>query len=360
MTSSTKSINRVRDDAIEASRIVGAVLGAKALLILLVGIALIPISLSIPLLSANLGYVGIAFVACAINSLVPDYVFMGYERMSIMTIRYIVCKTIGLALTFALVSEPSDLLAVPAIDVLCAVMAVIWTFLGMRHKFGVGVKIPAPHKAIVEFKNSSRVFVANFSTTLFNSFTTLVIGIVFGATEVAYWSLASTVISSVQALYSPIFNSLYVYMISQLDLMHYKRIVIKGTIAAVSISFIIALFSCPIMWILGGTEYLEGSEIIATTSPVIALSFFSIALGWPLLGAFGFEKCVMRSSLVAGLFTVFAVSCIALVGIQSLMVFAFVRCASEAVLVVARGGEAVKLRREIEAKSKLYNTGTKS
>lgn len=355
MTSATKSISRTRNNIGRASLVVGAVVEAKLLLVLIVGIALVPISMAIPLLSENQSYFAIAYASCAINSLVPDYVFMGYERMSIMTIRYVVCKAVGLVLTFAFIHSPSDLLLVPIIDVVSSIMAVVWTYYGMKRQFGIGVKFPSLSQGVDEFKRSSEVFVANFSTTLFNSYTTLVIGVVFGAVDVAYWSLASTVVSSVQSLYSPIFNSLYVYMISQLDISYYKKIFIKGALAAVGIAFITAIFSRPIMWVLGGDSYLDGAGIIAFTSPVIALSFCTIGLGWPLLGAFGFESGVMKSSLIAGLFTVIAVSGAALLGIQSLAIYAVIRCASEAVLAIARGVVAVSHRREIKARGEKTN-----
>lgn len=355
MTSATKSISRTRNNNGRASLVVGAVVEAKLLLVFIVGIALVPISMAIPLLSENQSYVAVAYASCAINSLVPDYVFMGFERMSIMTIRYVVCKAVGLVLTFAFIHSPSDLLLVPIIDVVSSIMAVVWTYFGMKRQFGIGVKFPSLSQGVDEFKRSSEVFVANFSTTLFNSYTTLVIGVVFGAVDVAYWSLASTVVSSVQSLYSPIFNSLYVYMISQLDISYYKKIFIKGALAAVGIAFVTAIFSRPIMWVLGGDSYLDGAGIIAFTSPVIALSYCTIGLGWPLLGAFGFESGVMKSSLIAGLFTVIAVSGAALLGVQSLAIYAVIRCASEAVLAIARGVVAVSHHREIKARGEKAN-----
>lgn len=347
MTSATKSISRVREDVDEASRIVGAVIEAKLLLTIVVGIVLVPVTTAIPLLNGNRIYVAIAFAACAINSFVPDFVFMGYERMSIMTVRYVVCKSVGMLLTFIFIRSPSGLLLVPTIDVITSILAVVWTFFGMKSQFGVGIKLPSFSRGMAEFKKSSEVFVANFSTTLFNSFTTLVIGVIFNATEVAYWSLASTVVSSIQSLYSPLFNSLYVYMISQFDLVHYKRIMMRGLLVAVAVSAAVAVFSRPIMLVLGGEGYLDGAGVVTVTSPVIALSFCTVGLGWPLLGAFGFEREVMRSSLIAGIFTVVAVLLAALLDAHSLMVFAVIRCISEAIISAARGLMAAKHADEI-------------
>ena len=144
------------------------------------------------------------------------------------------------------------------------------------------------------------------------------IGVIFNASEVAIWSLATTVVSVVQSLYSPIFNSLYVYMVSQLDVSHFKKIVVRGVVLAAILSVGVAVCGRPIMWVMGGEGYLYGSYLIALVSPVIFLSFFSIALGWPLLGAFGFEKNVTASTLFSGVFTLVAVSAVGLSGFHSL------------------------------------------
>lgn len=344
MTSATKSVSEVRDDSEEVSRTVGAVLQAKVMLFALVAIALVPISANIPLLRENPCYVAVAFMAVSFNSFVPDFVFMGYECMSIMTVRYVASKIIGLLLTFALVRSPDDLLFVPVIDVVTSGIAVIWTFAGMRRRFGVGVKFAPLSQSWKELKGSSVVFVANFSTTLFNSYTTLVIGVVINASEVAVWSIATTVVSVAQSLYSPVFNSLYVYMVSQLDVSYFKKVVVRGAVFSIVLSVSVAAFSYPIMWIMGGEEYLFGSYLIALVSPVISLSFFSVAFGWSMLGAFGFERDVTSSTLFAGAFTFVAVTVAGLSGIQSLVLFAGVRCASEAVLAVGRG-LAVRRRR---------------
>ncbi|WP_417133790.1 oligosaccharide flippase family protein [Rubneribacter badeniensis] len=347
MTSATKSVSRARDDNEKVARTIGAVLQGKAILLVAVAAALVPIGAGIPLLRENPHYTVIAFVAAALNSLVPDFVFMGYERMSVMTVRYVVSKTVGLLLTFALVRSPDDLLIVPAIDVVTSGIAVVWTFAGMRRRFGVKVKLAPLRQSWEELKSSSVVFVANFSTTLFNSYTTLVIGVIFNASEVAIWSLATTVVSVVQSLYSPIFNSLYVYMVSQLDVSHFKKIVVRGVVLAAILSVGVAVCGRPIMWVMGGEGYLYGSYLIALVSPVIFLSFFSIALGWPLLGAFGFEKNVTASTLFSGVFTLVAVSAVGLSGFHSLALFAFVRCASEMALVLGRVGAAWKRRKDI-------------
>lgn len=349
MISATKRISESRGNTQSQSLIVGGVLESKLLLVCIVGSALTLLSFVIPLLGENALYVAIAFAAIVINSLLPDYVFMGHENMTIMTVRYVVAKGTGLVLTFVLVRSPADLLLVPAIDVFTSVIAVTWTFVGMKRRLGVSVRFPRFSEGLRELKVSWVVFASIFCTTLFNGYTTLAIGIIFGGSEeVALWSLSVTVVSVVQSLYSPVFNSLYAYMISRHDVSYFRKILIIGSAAAALLTVVVAVFARPILLVLGGESYLGGTGLIVLTAPVVFFSFYSIAFGWPILGAYGFEKDVTISTVAAGVFTIASVTAIGFLGINSLAAFAIARCISEMILAFGRGVCVIKHWSEIQ------------
>ena len=102
MQSATKKIAENREDKRQAGLITGAVLEAKVILIMLAGVFLCILTLAIPLLNENKLYVAISYVAISLNSLLPDFVFMGYETMGILTSRYVVSK-----LSLIHISEPT-------------------------------------------------------------------------------------------------------------------------------------------------------------------------------------------------------------------------------------------------------------
>lgn len=341
MQSATKKIAENREDKRQAGLITGAVLEAKVILIMLAGVFLCILTLAIPLLNENKLYVAISYVAISLNSLLPDFVFMGYETMEILTSRYVVSKGIGLILTFALVHSESDLLLVPLIDVGTSVIALIQTYFGLKRITGVRISFPCIGAGVQELKESAVYFVSNFSSTLFNSYTTIAIGIFFkNPADVALWSLSMTVVSTIQALYSPIYNSLYAYMVARKRLLLFKRVVHAGLIGATTLSVLVVVFSELLMRILGGEGYAHGSYLISMMAPVIWLSFFSLVFGWPLLGAFGFTKHVTYTTIASGILSVFAITAVGLSGYGTLAAMAVVRCLTEALLCCSRVGIA--------------------
>ena len=70
-----------------------------------------------------------------------------------------------------------------------------------------------------------------------------------------------TVVSTIQALYSPIYNSLYAYMVARKRLLLFKRVVHAGLIGATTLSVLVVVFSELLMRILGGEGYAHGSYL---------------------------------------------------------------------------------------------------
>ena len=348
MQTATKKVAERRDDRRSVEEAIGAVIWAKIFLSLAVCLGVFLLTWAVPLLRENAVYVGIALFGTVLNSFVPDFVFMGYEDMRIITLRYVVAKGFGALLIFALVRSPEDLLVVPAIDALTSGVAVIWSYLGTKRTFGVGVRMPSLKAGWDELKESALVAASNLSSTFFNSYTAVAVGIILsGPYDVAIWSLASTVVSACQSLFTPVYNSLYAYMVANRGLMLFKKIVSVGIAGSIIARAGLAALSEPVILLLGGAEYAQGSYLISLMTPVVWLSFLSLMFGWPLLGAFGFIKEVTATTVCSGVFNVVAVTLIGLFGFGTLAALATVRCATEAVLACSRMGVSLAKRHEI-------------
>ena len=123
----TKSIaeaTSLEDERDETS----AICDSRFILCGLGAIALVPITLALPLMAANPIYVAIAFVGTCFKALLPDYVFRGQEDMGIITVRYVVSHAIAIALMFVLVKAPEDLLWVAVLETLASLIALVWSW----------------------------------------------------------------------------------------------------------------------------------------------------------------------------------------------------------------------------------------
>ncbi len=335
--SATKDIVEVRNDRDAVNKIVGSVFIAKGLLSLVILLCLAMLIKVIPLLNENWLYTLIAFIAVILTSYMPDYIFMAYEKMGIITKRFIVSKVVGVILLFIFVHDSSDLLLVPLCDVISSVIAITWSIFCMYRDYGI-IPMRAPFKsAFSSLKRSTIYFTTNFSSTLFNSFTTLSLGIFFkDNVGLAYWGIAISAISAVQSLYTPISNSLYPYMLSKRDLAFFRRGLALSLLPVLIGSILFFNLSELIMTLLGGREYVNGTAILQGMSPILFFSFYSIMLGWPSLGTVGLEKELAVTAYIAGAFNVISILILGISGNATFVSFALVRSIAELLLCLSR------------------------
>ena len=333
----TKEVSAVRNNIKEVSRIVGQITYARLIVAIFMLFVVLIASQFIDILRENLFFTILFYIGIVLNSLLPDFVFQSFENMRPLTVRYLLTKLLSIAFILALVRKPDDLVLLSVVNVLCGIVSYVWTISCMNKMFSINTDWSATFGIVKQLKNSSMYCLSELSGSLFSGFITIMIGIIFDdKNEVSYWSIAITVIGAVQALYSPITNSLYPHMINCRDLRFALRlgvicapILIIGTILFIVLSdFIVS--------IIGGAEYAPAAKVLVWLSPILPVSFYSIFIGWPILGALGQVKKLTMSVFVSGFVNVFLICIIASLNVSSLAVICFIRCLIECLLLVLR------------------------
>lgn len=341
--SGTKEIART-ESIEEENRVVGGVTEARLMLGGATAVAVFVVALFIPITRENLLYTMLAYIAVFGKALAPDFVFQGHEDMGPITTRYLVSKGVSTALTFVLVHSIADLLWIPVLDILSSAVALTWSFAAARRRFGSQIAWVPLHGAIVELRTSGLYCFSNMASVVFSGFTTLLIGIVVNdRAMVSYWSLAMTSVSAVQSLYTPITNSLYPHMVRGGDYNFAKRLALMGLPVVGIGTTAFALLSDVVMLVLGGSDYQEGSWVIAAVSPVLFFSFFGMLFGWPVLGAAGKVAEVTKTTVGSALFCIVTLLLVTGLGVATMPIICGIRCATEAVLCVSRMWYARKL-----------------
>lgn len=335
--SGAKRIVACRASSTGFDDVVGAITQARLILIVICEIIFIVISLNIKILSDNLLYVQFAYIAVALKGLMPDFVFQGMEDMTPITTRYVISKGISTALTFVVVRSADDLLWIPVLDILSSVIALAWSALSMHRKFGIGMRRASLPVTWGYFKESAIYFVSNAAAILLSGFSTIVIGIIAtDPADIAFWSLSITILSAIQALYSPIMDSLYPHMINGFDaglISKFVRLAIPSVTAGTLLFVVLAR---PIILVAGGPGYLGSVDALRLLSPVLFFSFFGKLYGWPVLGALGYVKELTMSTFITAGFNIIAVIVMLMTGNTSIMVFCIVRDITEVLMFLLR------------------------
>ncbi|WEV59330.1 oligosaccharide flippase family protein [Bifidobacterium sp. ESL0728] len=299
------------------------------------------------ILKENILYVIIAYLGICFKASLPDFVFQGLEDMGIITQRFVGSQTVSTLLIFALIHKPSDLLLVPIFEGVASLIAFIWSWDNV-------IRVRSIHFTKVKFdfiwsvfKESTIFFLSDAATTVFNAFTTMMIGAyVTDQVQISYWSLAMTAITAVQSLYNPIINTLYPHIVKSRDIKLLKKFLFYGMIVVTIGSILFALCSKLIMFVLGGRQYLAGSYIIAQLAPVLWLSFPSMLIGFPLLAAVGKVRELTFSSIVSAIFHIIGLVILGISGYFSITAVAILRSCTEAVMLVLRSYFTIRTIKE--------------
>ena len=317
-------------------------------LILFVPLALIIafMNAAVPLMAANQLYVWIAFAASCMSSLLPDFIFRGYEKMGIITVRYLVSKGASVLLTFVLIRSPEQLLLVPILDCLTSLIALVWSWVAATRSFGVGLVRVSFSRVLHDFGQSAVYFVSGLSTIVFSSLTTFLLGVFNSSTaEIAYWGIAMTVINGLSSLYSPLSQSLYPYLLKKAANsggLSLRKLYLICFPPLLLMAVALAVLHDPVMWLLGGSEYLPGSYVIIVLSPLVVASFYVQLSGWPSLGATGAVKELTKTTTVSMVFHIVLLGLLALLTNYELFFVASARVLSEILMTVLRLRECHK------------------
>ncbi len=332
-----KAIAESVHDAVRTNRVTSCIVYLRLALCAGGAAVMAVVTPLVPILAANPAYVAIAYAGACLTSLLPDYVFQGQEDMKVITQRYVGSQAVAVACIFLFVHGPEQLLLVPAFEGLATLIAVVWSWHDVLFVRKVRLVAVPLGQLAQSFRDSTVFFVSSASTTLFSSLTTLLIGIyVADEAQVSYWSIAMMAVSAIQALYSPIANSLYPHMVKRRDFALAWRLLLLGSAVALVGSIAYAALSPMVMGIIGGEAYLPGSYVIAYTAPVLFFSYVAILLGYPVLAAVGRVRLLTTSSVIAAAFHVAGLFGLLAFGSFTIACIAVLRDLTEAVLAALR------------------------
>lgn len=351
MLSATKDIVNAQNDKEKMERAIGETLLAKILLWLIALLVLLVLICVLPILRVNVAYTLLSFVVVFESIFLMDFLFRGLEIMHIITIRFVLMKTISTVLTFVLVKNDRELLLIPLLDILGSFIAVILVIYEMR-KMDLKICFTGMKKVVSSIKDSFVYFISNMASMSFNALGTLIIGIELTGTEVAYWSVCMQMVNAVQAMYTPITDGIYPEMIKTRDIGLIKKI-LKYMVPILTMGCICVFFMAEIILnILGGKEYVNAVPVFRWLIPVLFFGFLAILFGWPTLGVIGKTKETTATTVISAIVQIICLAILIVTNRFTLITVAIVRSVTELVLFSTRFGCFLKYKNILNDKKK--------
>ncbi|MBQ8431574.1 MAG: oligosaccharide flippase family protein [Clostridia bacterium] len=343
--SSVKDIVKANEDKKEIGSIVGHTFLAKMFLSVTAGVVLLVMCVYIDILKLNILYTVCSFVGVVIASFLADFLFRGIEKMHFITITFVVMKGLSTIFTFIFVKNDAQILLIPILDIFSSIVAVVISFLIIR-KLDIQIRIFSIKKALMMIKDSFSYFLSNIATTAFSALNTVLIGIyITDLTQVALWSLCLNIVAAIQGLYAPICNSVYPHMIKAKSLNFIKKVLLIFMPIVIVGCLICYVEADLVLGIIGGEKYVDGFVLFRYMIPILFFSFPAQVLGWPSLGAVGKVKETTTSTIIAAITQVLGIVLLLILGEFNIINLAILRCFTELVLLLVRGGMVVHYKK---------------
>lgn len=291
LLSGTQEVAGCREDKQALSRIFTAVTMGKILLIAVSAVGLQVLCRVIPSWQDKRLLLTLFFIAAALNSLLPDYLYRGMEQMSSITIRTICIKvffTIGI---FVVLKDPEDIWKIPLVTAMGNLAAVAATLLHLKRKLGICLQKPDLREMWQTMGRSAAFFYSRIATTAYSALNTVILDMISGTgAVVGFYNSADKLMATGKSALTPISDSLYPYMVKNRDFKLVKKVLLVLEPCIFVFCAACFIWAEPLCLLFFGPEYGPAGNVLRAMLPVGVIVLPSYILGFPMLTAMDLTK----------------------------------------------------------------------
>lgn len=291
LLSGTQDVAIHREDPYALSTIFTAITISKLLLTALSAVGLVVLCSVLPVWQDRLCFYALCFAYTALNSLIPDYLYRGMERMSAITVRTVCIKaffTLGIVL---FVKGPEDLWIIPVINIVGNGVAACYAFRDVNRRFGIRFVRVSIRQVLDTMKRSSVFFYSRIATTAYSAMNTVILDMISGSgAPTAFYTSADKLITTGKSALSPISDSLYPYMVKNRDFKLVKKVLLILEPLIFVFCAVFFVFAEPLCAFIFGAEYAPAGQVLRAMLPVGVVTLPSYILGFPMMSAMGISK----------------------------------------------------------------------
>jgi O-antigen/teichoic acid export membrane protein len=294
--SATRHISEHRDDAQEISRTFSVTWLAQWVLLVFGALLLAVLVFCLPSMrkDADLYFWGFGLVIGQV--LFPIWLLQGLENMKLVALLQLASKLLSLPLLFWLVRGADDgaltLVFLSSVSLLSGVFSIVWI---VRQRMVWWCR-PSRSELMAVFRAAGVLFLSRLSISLYTSLVPLVVGLVAGSTQLAYFNLADKVKTLVQSLLNPVSQALFPRMSLLFKTDRFAALALLRK-SALGVSVLSALAGGAmfvgadvIARLLGGDGFGEAAQLLRWLAFVPLIVAFSNLLGVQIMLPLGLNR----------------------------------------------------------------------
>lgn len=337
LLSGTQEVAQNRDTPQKLNQIYTAVTIGKVILTAVSALVLLLLCRIIPTWQDKTGLYFLFFLSTALNSLLPNYLYRGLERMGAITVRTVAIRvffTLGILL---LLKGPEDMWLIPALNAVGALVALVVTHIHLDKRLNIRFTRPDLRETFASMKRSAVFFYSRIATTVYSALNTVILDI-FSASGavVGYYNCADKLITMGKSAVSPISDSLYPHMVRNRDFKLVRKVLLMLEPLIILFCAAVFIWAEPLCVLIFGAEYGPAAPVLRAMLPVGIVIFPSYVLGFPTLSAMGLSKHANYSTIVGSVFHLILLGTLFLTNSLSMVSLALCVSATETVILLYR------------------------
>ncbi len=269
----TRDVAQNRDNPQKVSEIFSNVLWARCLLMVVAFIVLLILIITIPQFRANCAVILVSFLMVPGHILFPDWFFQAIEKMRYITILNVLMKLVFTVAVFIFIKQPEDYILQPFFTSLGYVVSGLIALYYILYKWGIKLHKPNWLGILQTIKNSTDVFINNLAPNLYNSFSTVLLGIFGGGNAVGILDGGNKFVNIGNQLQQSINRAFYPFLSRRIDK---HKIYIKINIGTSIIMCLFLFLTAPfLVKYLLSMDFVNSIPIIRIRA--ISMIFYAIA-----------------------------------------------------------------------------------
>lgn len=269
----TRDVAQNRDNPAKVSEIFSNVLWARCLLMFVSFAVLLLLIAMIPAFREDWDVILISFLIIPGHILFPDWFFQAVEKMKYITILNVLTKLLFTLAVFVFIKQPDDYIIQPLLSALGFAVSGIIALCIIVYKWRIRILRPKIKIIITTIKSSTDVFINHLLPNLYNSLSTVILGVFWGGSAVGILDGGNKFVSIGNQLIQTIERAFYPFIARRIE-KHTILLRVNISIAFI-ISFILFLGAPLLVDIFLSPEF--GASVWVIRIRAISIVFYAIS-----------------------------------------------------------------------------------
>lgn len=206
-----RSVSRLHNMPGELSRSVSAVISSQVVLGAAATITLIGVMSGFGLFGNYHWAAGIIASQVIVNSLVPQWVFVGLERVRDFALLQFAIRLLAAICIVIFIRNPSDLLLYLGINFVSSTLILIGSVIILLW-YGIFWRMPSVGDVMAPIRDSTRLFFSTIAMNLYTSTNVVLVSLLLGAASAGEFALADRLRGAAGSLTAPITSAIYPFI----------------------------------------------------------------------------------------------------------------------------------------------------